>query len=178
MNQILMNLLSNALKFTPRGGRVTLRVTKGRQTEEGIWLKFDVTDTGCGIAPENYGKIFQAFEQENSSVSQTYGGTGLGLSISKRFTEMMGGRSPSPASWGRGPPSRWLSPSDAWKSSRRGEILPASEPGGGRRPGCGGPLRPAAQEAGSAGGHPRTTATRRRRRRNRRRWRGRPTTSA
>ena len=102
VNQILMNLLSNALKFTPRGGRVTLRVTKGRQTEEGIWLKFDVTDTGCGIAPENYGKIFQAFEQENSSVSQTYGGTGLGLSISKRFTEMMGGRISVSSKLGKG----------------------------------------------------------------------------
>lgn len=91
LNQILMNLLSNALKFTPRGGRITLRVTRLHADEKQLWLKFEVADTGCGIAPENYGKIFQAFEQENSRVSQNYGGTGLGLSISKRFTELMGG---------------------------------------------------------------------------------------
>ncbi len=92
VNQVLMNLLSNALKFTPRGGKITLRVTRLHEEEAKLWLKFEVSDTGCGIAPENYGRIFQAFEQESASVSQNYGGTGLGLSISKRFTEMMGGK--------------------------------------------------------------------------------------
>lgn len=92
LNQILMNLLSNALKFTPRGGKILLRVTDMKEPGEKLWLKFEVSDTGCGIAPENFDKIFQAFEQENSGISQTYGGTGLGLSISKRFVEMMGGR--------------------------------------------------------------------------------------
>ncbi len=92
LNQILMNLLSNAFKFTPRGGKVSLRITNTDVNEETIWLKFEVTDTGCGIAEENYGKIFMAFEQENDNVSHVYGGTGLGLSISKRFTELMGGK--------------------------------------------------------------------------------------
>lgn len=92
LNQILMNLLSNALKFTPKGGAITLRVTRMETEEERIWLKFEVIDTGCGIAPENFDKIFTAFEQESANISQVYGGTGLGLSISKRFTEMMEGK--------------------------------------------------------------------------------------
>ncbi len=102
VNQILMNLLSNALKFTPRGGRIALRVTRLHEEETRLWLKFEVSDTGCGIAPENYGKIFQAFEQENASISENYGGTGLGLSISKRFTEMMGGKISVSSSLGKG----------------------------------------------------------------------------
>lgn len=102
VNQILMNLLSNALKFTPRGGRITLQVTRLQKEGDQIWLKFEVADTGCGIAPENFDKIFGAFEQENSNVSQVYGGTGLGLSISKRFTEMMGGRISVSSSLGNG----------------------------------------------------------------------------
>lgn len=91
LNQILMNLLSNALKFTPKGGRVTLKVAGLEAKEKKVWMKFQVTDTGCGIAQENYDRIFMAFEQENSGVSHQYGGTGLGLSIAKRFTELMGG---------------------------------------------------------------------------------------
>ena len=91
VNQILMNLLSNALKFTPREGRVTLRIGCLSSDAEKQWLRFEVTDTGCGIAEENYDKIFEAFEQESAQVSHVYGGTGLGLSICKRFAEMMGG---------------------------------------------------------------------------------------
>lgn len=91
LNQILMNLLSNALKFTPRGGHITLRVTCLSREKDSIRLQFEVIDTGCGIAPENYDKIFNAFEQENAGISQVYGGTGLGLSISRHFAEMMGG---------------------------------------------------------------------------------------
>ena len=94
VNQILMNLLSNALKFTPREGRVVLRIT-GMPAEEGAekvqWLRFEVTDTGCGIAEENYDKIFEAFEQENVQVSHVYGGTGLGLSIVSDTVRRRGG---------------------------------------------------------------------------------------
>ena len=91
VNQILLNLLSNALKFTPREGKVTLRIGCLSSDAEKQWLRFEVSDTGCGIAEENYGKIFEAFEQESAQVSHVYGGTGLGLSICKRFAEMMGG---------------------------------------------------------------------------------------
>lgn len=91
LNQVLLNLLSNALKFTPRNGAVTTRISRLREDEENVWLRFEVTDTGCGIAEENYDKIFKVFEQENASITGQYGGTGLGLSISKRFVELMGG---------------------------------------------------------------------------------------
>ncbi|MDO4553053.1 MAG: ATP-binding protein [Bacillota bacterium] len=91
LNQILTNLLSNAIKFTPEGGRVTLQVRELKQEEERIWLRFQVTDTGCGIAKENQEKIFHAFEQENAHITEKYGGTGLGLSISQRLVQLMGG---------------------------------------------------------------------------------------
>ena len=91
LNQVTMNLLSNALKFTPAGGSVTLRITPLQETAETMWLRFEVIDTGAGIAEENFEKIFGAFEQENHTVTARYGGTGLGLSISRRFVEMMGG---------------------------------------------------------------------------------------
>lgn len=91
LNQIITNLLSNAIKFTPENGRVTLRVSEEEEKDGKIWIRFAVTDTGCGIAPENLEKIFNAFEQEDAGVTQKYGGTGLGLSISRRFSELMGG---------------------------------------------------------------------------------------
>ena len=91
LNQVLSNLLSNALKFTPAKGIIKLRVSKTGEDQENVYLRFEVIDTGCGIAEENYDKIFESFEQENVDVSYKYGGTGLGLSIVKRFTQLMGG---------------------------------------------------------------------------------------
>ena len=97
LNQILSNLLSNALKFTPAGGSIQLHVIRIKP-EEGIkehlneiWLRFEITDTGCGIAENNLDKIFESFEQESINITQKYGGTGLGLAIVKRFSELMGG---------------------------------------------------------------------------------------
>ena len=91
LNQVLSNLLSNALKFTPAKGMIKLRVSKTGEEQENVYLRFEVIDTGCGIAEENYDKIFESFEQENVDVTYKYGGTGLGLSIVKRFTGLMGG---------------------------------------------------------------------------------------
>lgn len=91
LSQILSNLLSNALKFTPAKGSIRLQVSRLSETRETVRLRFEVIDTGCGIAPENFGKIFESFEQENADVAHTYGGTGLGLAIVKRFTVLMGG---------------------------------------------------------------------------------------
>ena len=91
LNQVLSNLLSNALKFTPAKGIIKLRVSKTGKDQENVYLRFEVIDTGCGIAEENYDKIFESFEQENVDVTYKYGGTGLGLSIVKRFTQLMGG---------------------------------------------------------------------------------------
>ena len=91
LNQILLNLFSNALKFTPAGGSIQLRIEKLAEDEKEIRIRFAVSDTGRGIAREHFDKIFAAFEQEDASITQQYGGTGLGLSIVKRFSHMMGG---------------------------------------------------------------------------------------
>ena len=91
LNQILSNLISNALKFTSAGGNITFSVSECGHEADRIWFRFDITDTGIGIKEENFGKIFESFEQENSGTAHKYGGTGLGLSIVKRFSELMGG---------------------------------------------------------------------------------------
>lgn len=91
LNQILGNLLSNALKFTPEGGSIKFKVTLVKSNDSEDILKFEVIDSGCGIKEENIDKIFNAFEQEDDTITKRYGGTGLGLSISKRFAYLMGG---------------------------------------------------------------------------------------
>ena len=91
LNQVLANLLSNAVKFTPTGGMVRLRISQHVGIDGVSTLKFEVSDTGCGIEEDRFDKIFEAFEQENGAVAHVYGGTGLGLSIVKRLVELMGG---------------------------------------------------------------------------------------
>ncbi|MEM0978729.1 MAG: PAS domain S-box protein [Cyanobacteria bacterium P01_H01_bin.58] len=90
--QVLINLLGNAIKFTPQGGSVTLAVERGR-APEGMskTMNFSVIDTGIGIAPENLNKLFRTFVQIDSRLNRQYGGTGLGLALVKRLTEMHGG---------------------------------------------------------------------------------------
>lgn len=90
--QVLINLLGNAIKFTPQGGSVTLAV--GLETATGKaseTVNFSVIDTGIGITPENLSKLFQTFSQIDSQLNRQYGGTGLGLALVKRLTEMHGG---------------------------------------------------------------------------------------
>lgn len=91
LNQILTNLLSNALKFTPQGGRIIMGLRELNRDENKLWIEFSVQDSGCGIAKENIDRIFRPFEQENAGIARKYGGTGLGLPITKTFVEMMGG---------------------------------------------------------------------------------------
>ena len=89
VRQILLNLLSNASKFT-QDGSITLHAE--RKTVNGSdWLSFRVSDTGIGIDPEQAERIFDAFAQADGSTSRKYGGTGLGLTISRDFCEMLGG---------------------------------------------------------------------------------------
>jgi two-component system, sensor histidine kinase and response regulator len=94
LNQILTNLLSNAIKFTEEG-EVVLRVSLIEEPcVEGAKMalvRFEVTDTGIGLTPEQQGQIFRAFSQADASTTRRYGGTGLGLAISKRLVEMMNG---------------------------------------------------------------------------------------
>ncbi|MEG1458769.1 MAG: response regulator [Acetivibrio sp.] len=91
LNQILLNLLSNAMKFTPSGGNIKLIVNQKQTKEDCVFCHFEVKDSGCGIKEEDKSRIFLPFEQENSMTSQKYGGTGLGLSITKNLVDLMQG---------------------------------------------------------------------------------------
>lgn len=87
--QCLLNLLSNANKFT-EAGKITLSIASIREQGESM-LNFVITDTGIGMTPEQQKKVFNAFTQADNSTTRKYGGTGLGLAITKQFIEMMGG---------------------------------------------------------------------------------------
>ena len=90
LQQALLNFVSNAIKFTDVG-TVTLRAIKQAETEEEVQVRFEVKDTGIGIASESQARLFSAFEQADSSTTRKYGGTGLGLVITRRLSELMGG---------------------------------------------------------------------------------------
>ncbi|MGL4282850.1 sensor histidine kinase [Eubacterium aggregans] len=91
LNQILLNLLSNAYKFTPKGGSIKVLITQEDRQGEKIYFRFAVTDTGAGISKEMQTRIFKPFEQESAETAQNHGGSGLGLSITKSLVEMMHG---------------------------------------------------------------------------------------
>ncbi|OAN44815.1 hybrid sensor histidine kinase/response regulator [Paramagnetospirillum marisnigri] len=101
LRQVLSNLIGNAIKFTAHGG-VSLRVSLGDDGASLALLRFEVTDTGIGIAPEAAAGLFAEFVQADSSISRRYGGTGLGLSICKRLVEAMGGEIGLDSQPGRG----------------------------------------------------------------------------
>ncbi len=92
LNQILINIMGNAVKFTENGG-ITLSVTESGISDKGmVNVSFSIKDTGIGISEENIDKIFNSFEQADEGIVRRYGGTGLGLSISKSLVELLGGR--------------------------------------------------------------------------------------
>jgi PAS domain S-box-containing protein len=98
VRQILVNLLSNAVKFTPPGGRVVVHCDRNaplpphaEATGSGAWSSLTVEDTGIGIGPEMFQRIFQPFVQAERGYTRAHAGTGLGLSISRRLARMMGG---------------------------------------------------------------------------------------
>src|SRR5215467_8449395 len=88
LRQVMLNLLSNAFKFT-KGGEVRLRarrVANGRD-----WIEFAVADTGIGMTAEQQAKLFEEFTQADATTAQRFGGTGLGLAITRKLARMMGG---------------------------------------------------------------------------------------
>ena len=107
IRQVLLNLVGNALKFTPEGGTVWVRTQRA-----GDGMRVEVADTGPGIAPEDRERIFLEFEQGTLTRADTPQGTGLGLALAKRFVEMHGGR-------------LWLE-SEVGRGSRFFFTLPAS----------------------------------------------------
>ncbi len=91
IKQVLLNLLSNSLKFTPAGGRIYVEIIKSRGTDSTCRLLFSVTDTGIGIPQDKKELIFEAFSQADTSITRKFGGTGLGLTISINLVKQMGG---------------------------------------------------------------------------------------
>ena len=87
IQQVFWNLLNNAVKFTPKGGRIAIR-----SSNEGGQFVFEISDTGIGIEPERRGRIFDAFDQGERSITRKFGGLGLGLTISKTLLDLHGGR--------------------------------------------------------------------------------------
>ncbi|MBL0285731.1 MAG: response regulator [Zoogloea sp.] len=121
IQQALLNYVGNAIKFTAQGS-VTIGVKVEADEGEHVRLCFEVQDTGIGIAPEVLGKIFNSFEQADSSTTREYGGTGLGLAITKRLAELMGGAVGVSSTPGVG--SRF------WFTARLGKCEPSgTEPG-------------------------------------------------
>ncbi|RSK49054.1 PAS domain-containing hybrid sensor histidine kinase/response regulator [Hymenobacter rigui] len=102
LNQIMLNLVSNAIKFTPRGGTITIEGKMLRETATTLELLFSVQDTGIGMRPEVLSRIFESFTQAYSDTARRFGGTGLGLSISRALVERMGGTLQVDSSEGEG----------------------------------------------------------------------------
>ena len=92
LRQVLLNLIANAVKFTPANGRVDVEVSSTSRSADLIQLRFEVRDTGIGMDETATTRIFERFMQADTSTTRRYGGTGLGLAISYRLVEMMGGR--------------------------------------------------------------------------------------
>jgi len=101
LRQILLNLLSNAIKFTEYGN-IFLRASIEEITSTRVRLRFEIEDSGIGIAPEKIPSLFESFVQADSSTSREYGGSGLGLAISRQLVELMHGRIVASSQPGKG----------------------------------------------------------------------------
>lgn len=132
VRQILLNLLSNATKFTEQG-KVTLTVQRQLQAD-GEWLQFEVIDEGIGMTPEQQANLFQIFTQAEASTSRKYGGTGLGLAVTKSLVEMLGGSIQVESQFGKGSrftirlPAQLSVQMNLSKTATEKETLPIRKP--------------------------------------------------
>lgn len=102
LQQLVMNILSNAIKFTPTGGTITVRAENLQNTATEIVDRFVIEDTGIGIDPKFLPHLFEPFSQENTSRTSRYQGTGLGMTITKKIVELMGGKISVKSTVGKG----------------------------------------------------------------------------
>jgi PAS domain S-box-containing protein len=129
LGQIVLNLLSNACKFTEEG-TVTLEGRRKRNSDgDGCdWIEIGVADTGIGLAPEQLGRLFQDFSQADSSTTRRYGGTGLGLAISRRLARLMGGEIVVDSTLGQGSRFTLRIPATPASEAVPAEAAPAEAP--------------------------------------------------
>jgi len=126
LRQVLVNLLGNAVKFTEQG-TILLRVSLIDRSDDGDLLKFEVQDSGVGIADESIGKLFQPFSQVDSSTTRRYGGSGLGLSICAKLIKMMAGDLGVRSNYGQGSTFWFTLPLLAARLSPVADTAPAEE---------------------------------------------------
>jgi len=130
LRQVLINLLGNAVKFTPERGRIDFQIKKLDRKNDQTLVEFIVRDSGIGISEEAMKNIFQPFEQASSKITRNYGGTGLGLTISQRIVNMFGGVIEVDSSPGRGSEFRfsiWLRETSPEVYSRRKTAEPEAD---------------------------------------------------
>jgi len=127
LTQALLNLVSNAVKFT-EAGSVTVRTLRLQEDEDSVSIRFEVIDTGIGISPEAMRRLFTPFEQADTSTVRSYGGTGLGLAIARRLAQLMGGDAGVESVPGKGS-TFWFSARLKKTSQARGDadLSPESE---------------------------------------------------
>jgi PAS domain S-box-containing protein len=127
LTQALLNLVSNAVKFT-EAGSVTIRTLRQQEDDDSVSIRFEVIDTGIGISPEAMRRLFTPFEQVDTSTVRSYGGTGLGLAIARRLAQLMGGDAGGESAPGKGS-TFWFSARLKKTSQARGDadLSPESE---------------------------------------------------
>ncbi|WP_304218475.1 PAS domain S-box protein [Phenylobacterium aquaticum] len=123
LRQVLLNLLGNAIKFTP-SGTVTLNVEPNGDGPGPTFLRFTVADTGIGIPEEKLGRVFERFTQADSSTTRRFGGSGLGLTISRRLVELMGGGIWVESVVDKGSVFGFSVPFEVWSETDRPAALP------------------------------------------------------
>lgn len=122
LNQVLLNLAGNAVKFTEHG-TVSIKINAVEKTNDHVKLKFEIADTGIGIAPDKLDYIFNMFTQESSSTTRKFGGTGLGLAICKKLVELQGGTIHVESATGKGSVFSFILHYGIQKNSARTEEL-------------------------------------------------------